>query len=309
LQTHSVGIFRARLGAYLVLLSGQTMAIPLRTALLSFLLPFVSPSVPSSVSIYTVLTSISPSLSPLRIVAALILVATAFFSPMAASAANPDALWEIVHQQCEPNMIAHQDPAPCRLVDRQRGFTMLKDIVGEGQFLLIPTQRLSGIESPELLAPEAPNYWAYAWEQRHRVGQALGRRLARDRIGLEINSAAARSQLQLHIHIDCIRPDLPQILRSHQADPPDQWLPLMLDGHEYRVMRLAGSALGERNPFKLAASISPVAASMMAAQSLLLTGATFDDGSKGFYLIDSAVNFERGERGNAEVWLDHGCGI
>jgi CDP-diacylglycerol pyrophosphatase len=243
----------------------------------------------------------------LRIVATVISVGAAVILPTAASAANPDKLWEIVHQECVPNMTAHEDPAPCRLVDRQRGFTMLKDIVGDGQFLLIPTQRLSGIESPELLTPDAPNYWAYAWEQRHRVGQALGRPLARDRIGLEINSAAARSQLQLHIHIDCIRPDLPQVLRAHQGDPPDQWLPLMLDGYAYRIMRLAGSTLGDRNPFKLAASISPFAASAMAAQSLLLTGAYFDDGSKGFYLIDSPVNFDRGQRGNAEVWLDHSC--
>jgi CDP-diacylglycerol pyrophosphatase len=248
--------------------------------------------------------------------AAITLASLIALAPPPAQATNPDALWEIVSRQCVPNMNAHDDPAPCRLVDRQRGFTMLKDIVGQGQFLLIPTQRLSGIESPELLAPDAPNYWAYAWEQRHRVGQALGRTLRREQIGLEINSAAARSQLQLHIHVDCIRPDLPQLLRAHQADPPGLWLPLMLDGHEYRIMRLVGATLGENNPFKLAAAISPFAASAMAAQSLLLTGAYFDNGldngdgrRKGFYLIDSPVNFERGERGNAEVWLDHGCTI
>ncbi|RXZ38630.1 CDP-diacylglycerol diphosphatase [Oxalobacteraceae bacterium CAVE-383] len=233
--------------------------------------------------------------------------AAALLCPQASLAANPDKLWEIVNGECVPNMRAHGNPAPCRAADLPRGFIMLKDIVGAGQFLLIPTQRLTGIESPELLAPDAPNYWAYAWEQRRLVGQALGRRLARDRIGLEINSAAARSQLQLHIHIDCIRADLPQLLRAHQSDAPGRWQPLMLDGHEYRIMRLAGATLGENNPFKLAAAISPFAASAMGAQSLLLTGAYFDNGDKGFYLIDSPVNFERGERGNAEVWLDHDC--
>lgn len=240
-----------------------------------------------------------------------ILAALAILAPASAAAANPDALWEIVNGQCTPNMSAHADPAPCRLLDRQRGFAMLKDIVGDGQFLLIPTQRLTGIESPELLQADAPNYWAYAWEQRHRVGAALGRALARDKIGLAINSAAARSQMQLHIHIDCIRPDLPQLLRAHQNDAPGQWLPLQLDGHTYRIMRLTGKTLGENNPFKLAAAMSPYAASAMAAQSLLLTGAYFDkgvnDGGEGFYLIDSPVDFMRGERGNAEVLLDHGC--
>jgi CDP-diacylglycerol pyrophosphatase len=227
----------------------------------------------------------------------------------AASAANPDKLWEIVRQECVANMTAHGVPAPCRLVDQQRGFAMLKDIVGTGQYLLIPTRRLSGIESPELLADDAPNYWDYAWEQRELVGAALKRILTREQIGLEINSAAARSQLQLHIHIDCMRADLPLLLRRHASDPPNAWHPLTLDGHRYRVMRLIGDSPGINNPFKLAAAISPFSASAMAAQSLLLTGAQFADGSNGFYLIDSTVNFELGERGNAEMWLDHDCGI
>jgi CDP-diacylglycerol pyrophosphatase len=40
-----------------------------------------------------------------------------------------------------------------------------------------------------------------------------------------------------------------------------------------------------------------------------LTGARFVDGSEGFYLIDTPVNFDRGERGNAEALLDHNCSL
>ena len=245
----------------------------------------------------------------LRAALACTLVSILGILPAPADAANPDKLWEIVSRECVPNVVARGDPGPCRMVDRERGFAILKDIVGDAQFLLIPTLRLAGIESPDLLAPDAPNYWAYAWEQRQRVGDALGKALARDQIGLEINSAAARSQLQLHIHIDCIRADVPQVLRGHETDAPGQWQPLMLDGHQYRVMRLVGSTLGDNNPFKLAAAMSPHAASAMAAQSLLLTGARFSDGSDGFYLIDSPVNFDKDERGNAETWLDHRCAL
>jgi CDP-diacylglycerol pyrophosphatase len=43
------------------------------------------------------------------------------------------------------------DPAPCALVDlRERdakGYVVLKDLVGATQYLLIPTARVSGIES------------------------------------------------------------------------------------------------------------------------------------------------------------------
>src|ERR1700693_3175381 len=167
---------------------------------------------------------------PLRVPLFCALIAISARLPAILAAANPDKLWEIVNQECVPDMIAHNDPGPCRLVDRQRGFTILKDIVGAGQFLLIPTRRLSGIESPELLTPDAPNYWAYAWEQSHLVGDALGKHLARDQIGVEITPAAPRSKLQCDIHMACLRADLPQLLHAHQADAPNQWLPLMLDG-------------------------------------------------------------------------------
>lgn len=227
-----------------------------------------------------------------------------------ARAANPDALWQIVSRQCVPGSIDKGDPAPCAMVDHERGFVLLKDIVGAAQYLLIPTRRLAGIESPELLSQQqdAPNYWRYAWEQHDRVGAALGRPLEPDQVGLEVNSAAARSQLQLHIHIDCMRADMPQRLRRHRRDPFYQWMPLMLAGHRNRVMRLSGDALQRHDPFKLAARDADVAGAM-AAQSLLLTGARFDHGEEGFYLIDMPVNFDKGERGSAEVLLDHDCAI
>lgn len=226
-----------------------------------------------------------------------------------AQAANPDALWQIVSQQCVPNHSNSGDPKPCALVDRERGFIILKDIVGAAQYLLIPIARISGIEDRSLLQADAPNFWRYAWEQRERVGAALGRPLEPSQIGLEVNSAAARSQLQLHIHIDCMRADLPQRLRAHRRDPLGQWMPLALDGHRYHIMRLSGDALQRHDPFKLAAARSAFAASAMGAQSLLLTGARFDDGEEGFYLINMPVNFARQEPGSAEVLLDHACAI
>lgn len=237
------------------------------------------------------------------------ILALLFATSAPAHAANPDALWQIASGQCVPNSAQNGDPKPCAMVDRERGFVILKDIVGAAQYLLIPTVRLSGIENGELQQAQAPNYWRYAWEQRHRVGAALGRPLEPSQIGLEINSAAARSQLQLHIHIDCMRSDVPDLLRAHRRDPPGKWMPLMLDGHRYWVMRLEADALQTQDPFKLAAARSVHAANAMGAQSLLLTGARFDDGAEGFYLINMPVNFDRGEFGSAEVLLDHGCAI
>ena len=226
-----------------------------------------------------------------------------------AHAANPDALWQIANEKCLPNSLASGDPAPCAMVDRESGFVILKDLVGAAQYLLIPTVRLSGIESRELQQAQWPNYWRHAWEQRGRVGAALGRPLEPSQVGLEINSAAARSQLQLHIHIDCMRRDVPGLLRAHRHDPLGKWMPFMLEGHRYWVMRLEADALQSQDPFKLAAARSEHAANAMGAQSLLLTGARFDGGAEGFYLINMPVNFDRGEFGSAEVLLDHDCAI
>ena len=59
------------------------------------------------------------------------------------SAANPDALWKIVHDQCVPDQQQNHNPAPCALVDQNKGdakgYAILKDIVGATQYLLIPT--------------------------------------------------------------------------------------------------------------------------------------------------------------------------
>jgi CDP-diacylglycerol pyrophosphatase len=95
-----------------------------------------------------------------RIVSVLMAVlAVASCTPTAT--ADPDALWTIVSGQCVPDQLTTGAPAPCALVDldggESRGYAVLKDLVGATQFLLIPTGRIAGIESPQVLAPDAPN--------------------------------------------------------------------------------------------------------------------------------------------------------
>ena len=239
---------------------------------------------------------------PLCALAALFTAATP-----AVRAADPDKLWEIVSQECKPNQAAHANPAPCKVVDLKDNYVMLKDRRGVAQYLLIPATRVTGIDSADLLAASAPPYFASAWGQRQLVAEALGRPLPRERIGVEINSAVSRSQLQLHLHVDCLRAGFPELLSSYENIAPERWTPITIDGQTHRVMRLVGSELGDRDPFKLAASITPAAPKMMGALSLLLAGATFQDGSEGFYLVANAVDFDSGTRGDAEAWMDHDC--
>src|SRR6185437_7908397 len=120
--------------------------------------------------------------------------------------------WQIVHDKCVPDMQENYEPKPCSFVNLDsgvdRGYAVLKDIVGDTQYLLIPTIKISGIESPELLVPGWPNYFAFAWQMRAYTERALGHSLDRDAVALAVNSIYGRSQNQLHIHIDCINPEV-----------------------------------------------------------------------------------------------------
>ncbi len=115
-----------------------------------------------------------------RSVAAVCLLAMLLGVAGSGRAGNPDALWHIVHDRCVPNQQTHADPKPCALVDLRggddRGYAILKDLVGLTQYLLIPVARLMGIESAELLLPGAPNYFADAWRERGYTERQRGTR-------------------------------------------------------------------------------------------------------------------------------------
>ncbi|MFZ0738900.1 MAG: CDP-diacylglycerol diphosphatase [Candidatus Acidiferrales bacterium] len=226
-----------------------------------------------------------------------------------------DALWIIVHDECVPDQLHSRDPTPCVQVDLhdgiEKGFAILKDIRGATQFLLIPTARVSGIESPIILAPDAPNYFADAWEARTYIDEALHRTLPRDDIGLAINSAASRSQDQLHIHVDCIRPDLQEALREHEASIENRWEPLDVpfSGHHYVAMWVPGERLGSNNPFRLLAEGFPGAAQDMGSRTLVVVGSSRANGAAGFVILEDQVNRESHDSANGEELLDHACRI
>ena len=244
-------------------------------------------------------------LSPHRLLPALLLAGAA----LTARAADPSALWHIVHDRCVPDAQGKHDPAPCASVDLVHGYAVLKDIVGNTQFLLIPTARVGGIEDKAILAPDAPNYWDAAWQARRYVDQRAGHPLPRDDIALAINAVSGRSQDQLHIHIDCIRPDVRAALAQHQAEVGPQWsdFPVPLAGHRYRAMRLSGDELGDTNPFRLLSAGVPQ--DEMGQHTLVLAGATFAANQPGFILLDDRADPAAGDRGSGEALQDHDCAL
>jgi CDP-diacylglycerol pyrophosphatase len=218
--------------------------------------------------------------------------------------ADADALWHIVGERCVPDETQNHSPRPCEQVDLIRGYAVLKDIVGDTQFLLIPTTRISGIESPAILAPDAPNYFAAAWRARHYVDDRVHHTLPRQVIGLAINSINGRTQNQLHIHIDCMRLDVIAALRDHASAIDVQWskFPVPFAGHPYMAMRLEQSDLGQVNPFSLLADGIPDASTDMADYTLVVVGASF-----GFVVLADHANPATGDRGSGEELQDHAC--
>ncbi len=232
---------------------------------------------------------------------------------LAVQAADPDALWKIVHDRCVPNQQRNTDPAPCAAVSltegEAHGYAILKDIRGATQFLLIPTSRVVGIESPDILAPDAPNYFAAAWAARSRVEAVLHHDLAREDVSLAINSPHARTQEQLHIHIDCLRADVVVSLHANAAAIGPSWAPFPtpLAGHPYRARWLAEAELASSDPFKLLAT--DVGAAAMPQQTLVVAGAASAQGQPGFVLLADNSDPAAGDRAGGEELQDHDCAI
>lgn len=239
-----------------------------------------------------------------------LLLALAF----SAHATNPDALWNIVHGECVPDQQQHGNPSPCTLVDLSggiaRGYVVLKDRVGATQFLVLPTARIAGIESPQLLAAGAPDYMEDAWAARRFVRARAPGPFGREDLSLAVNSVYGRTQNQLHIHIDCLKPEVRAALLQWRSALSDNWqrFPALLAGHRYVARRLLSPDLSGTNPFLLLAESSSDARTHMGAFTLVATGAFFAH-HPGFVLLADRADPSRGNPGSGESLQDHSCAL
>jgi CDP-diacylglycerol pyrophosphatase len=243
---------------------------------------------------------------------AALICALAIAATGVARAADRDALWKIVHGLCVVDKVEANNPAPCAAVDlaggEEAGSAVLKDLIGKTQFLLIPTRRLTGIEDPLIGTVALPNYWRDAWAARSFVSLRAQKELPRDAIGMAINAANSRSQDQLHIHIDCIRPEVRNALLARIEEITSKWgvLPVDLAGHVYRARWIDG-AEPEPDPFILLADDARALGAPMRDETLAVIGARRRDGNEGFVLL--TYQAIAGGRAHAEDLLDHTCAL
>jgi len=248
------------------------------------------------------------------LVAAVIL---AIATPIAVFAVRNDqrtVLWHVV-QLCVADQVENGRPRPCALVDlkdgTRGGYVVLDDPFSRSQYLVMPTRQLSGIESPEIAENDAPNYWEDAWRSRSFVTRRLRTSLPRDGVGLAVNSSFDRSQDQLHIHVDCLQPDVRQLLDAHVGEIGTTWKQLAFDleGRRYWSRRVEGADLLGVNPFRLLAEWVNRTGGVMWKETLVVAGVKLSDHHDGFVLLADAADPAHGARGHGESLLDHSCSL
>ncbi|BCH65043.1 CDP-diacylglycerol diphosphatase [Agrobacterium vitis] len=239
-----------------------------------------------------------------RPLSSLALVLIGLLAAAAIAHADPDALWKIVHDKC---VVA---TAPCVHVNAGKHYALLKDQRGVAQHLLIPTDKITGIESPALLDDKTPNFFADAWNERAAVDAKLPHPLARDAVSLAVNAQNARSQNQLHIHIDCLSPDAHALLTKMANETGTDWAPLpgTVAGRHFIAMKVEGDTLAGYNPFLALAKTLKDPSTEMASHNLVVVGASFASGPGFMILTDIAPAATIGFSGGEDV-QDHSCRI
>jgi len=224
----------------------------------------------------------------------------------AAAEIHRDALW-IVLQSC---VIAKKTAGisfPCLNVNlgssTDPGFAALRAPLSATRVLVMPIEKVEGIESPILQRPDASAYWRAALGARQYVTDALGARVPLSDVAMAVNSSMGRSQDQLHIHVDCVQPSVRSALRQHASAFGTRWapLPFSLLGARYFGRKVAAQDVEAFNPFASLASL-PGARKDLRATSMALVGAPADDPSGGFYVLAY-----RGSRSPVENLLDPSC--
>ena len=220
---------------------------------------------------------------------------------------NPDVLWQIVSRQCVPDQNQHHNPSPCMKVDPDKGYALLKDLNGPYQDLLIPTDKVTGIEDIALTRNLLPHYFAQAWKNHDVLSAGLQTPIADRFVSLAINSRYGRSQNQLHIHIACLRPDVFNALNERAATLNEQWqtLPVKLLGHTYSARTLSAADFDLRDPLAILNEYAQAQGDAMASYSLLLT-----PGANGnFVLLTTRLTLKEWNLASAGELQDHQCNL
>jgi CDP-diacylglycerol pyrophosphatase len=247
----------------------------------------------------------------LKLAAALGLISV-FGSLKCSAAEHRNALWR-VEQTCLVDYKVTGASFPCLKVDLsggiERGYVVLRPPFGTPDTILSPTKKIAGIEDPSLQAVDAPNYFEDAWNARTFLSDKTARPLGRDDVGLAVNSQYARTQDQLHIHLDCISRDVKKTLQAIQPRlSQSRWVRLSepIRGQLYWARRIAQESLAGINPFRIVAQGIPSANKNMGRLTIVVVGTVSIEGGGAFILLAAASEFDPPA---GDDLLDHSCSM
>ncbi len=187
----------------------------------------------------------------------------------------------------------------CREYDPVNRYVIIKDnaVTKPQGYLLVPTVKITGIDDKRIFAAPYVNLWANAWDQSERYPG-----WGDHRIGMAINSAHARAQDQLHVHIACIDAKVAQVLDEKAKDNEDgkeYTVALPPENNVYTVVT-RNDLTDHESPFWVARESSR---EQMANKSV----AVVKSKEPGRYFVLTSV-YKDGKGGAAEELLDQTCG-
>lgn len=240
---------------------------------------------------------------PLTLLITLVLARETFASDLSRS-----ALWRVV-ETCVAVKKMFDISLPCLQVDLERhgspGTVIVRPPWSRTHTLVVPTTRLSGIEAAALQKPESTAYWRAAFVARRLVVQAAQGRIRIEDVGLAINSKQKRTQDQLHIHVDCARPEVLAALRQHEAEFSSNWRLLASWGKEPRSfgIKIGSDQIDTLNIFELLTHL-PGGRTDLSEVAVAVFSSAPDAPRRSFYVV--AV---QGRKSKAENLLDHSCSL
>jgi CDP-diacylglycerol pyrophosphatase len=186
-----------------------------------------------------------------------------------------------------------KDPSrpDCLVTDKQFVVLPGSKTKSTHDFLLVPTERIKGIECPLLWTTyKYVNYWHDAWTQATNGGPSnvTYKVMGVNYVGLGVNSVKARMQPQLHIHMAGFRPGAFKSINDQDSSitrTPGAWSNSVIevDGFLYRALYQPN--LDENAFVLLYYNVVQPLGEDMGRQTLLVTNR--EKGGGGFYVLNS----------------------
>ena len=242
-----------------------------------------------------------------------LLVGVFLFLPKIGQQAQRGVLWRVV-QACVADHDLTGSAFPCLAIDvtggLDRGYAVLRAPFVKSHTIVTPLVETIGIEAPRLRGPGAPDYFADAWTARGYATRGLPRAPGRADFALAVNSRVGRSQDQLHIHIDCIRPKVRDALARDAAEiGTGRWtsLKVMPYAPRYWAKGVPGETLAGVNVFDLVADGLHVSPDDMDDITIVLVGSDDVGGKPGFVVLARKRLAHVYDEGHGEALMDHSC--